>query len=275
MRPTNDLINEGIGVNSDDIADEALYDDEIVSVGNRSTTLDVINLFSLPTTTSHRMETTTAVSSCMDNEFQCGSGECLSARAHCNRRFECKDGSDEKDCNCAHYLKAERQFKKICDGVIDCYDTSDEKDCSYCKENYVCAGNHVCIDKSKVCNGDNDCPNGDDESECISLVPNDQTLDTTGRYLNAEGSLYIRRKGEWAPLCLDDLNIANDLDIQRRGSDDLWKVEDLGKAICRANSYADLDSVQMISLNDQNSKLFFKMEGPNGPNHTITPSLSM
>ena len=142
-----------------------------------------------------------------------------------------------------------------------------------CKDNYVCAQSNVCIDKSKVCDGENDCPNGDDESECISLVPTDQTLDTTGRLKNSEGALYIRRKGEWAPLCMDDINLVNDLDIHRISqSDDSLRLEDLGKAICSANSYSELDSVRLISLNNHNSKLFFKLEEPNDQ---ISPSLSM
>ena len=176
---------------------------------------DITSIFPVTTTTSHRLETTTTVTSCLESEFQCSSGECIPAKGHCNRRVECSDGSDESQCTCAYYLKAERQFKKICDGVIDCHDSSDESDCSYCKDNYVCAESNTCIDKSKVCNGENDCPNGDDESECISLVATDQTLDTTGRLKNSEGALYIRRQGEWAPLCMDDINLVNDLDIHR------------------------------------------------------------
>lgn len=268
---TNDIISSGIHTpNEEEMADEALYDDEISPIVNNS---DILHVFPVTTTTSHRFETTTTVSSCLENEFQCSSGECIPAKGYCNRRIECSDSSDESQCTCAYYLKAERQFKKICDGVVDCYDMSDESDCSYCKDSYVCAQSHVCIDISKVCNGENDCPSGDDESECISLVPNDQTLDTTGRYLNSEGTLYIRREGEWAPLCMDDIKVANDLEVHRmRRSDDSWKMEDLGRAICRANSYSELESVRLISLNNHNSKLFFKLEEHK---HQISPSLSM
>ena len=269
---TNDIFIGGVLVhNEDELVDDALYDDEVTPLSNHS---DITNVFPVTTTTSHRLETTTTtVTSCLENDFQCSSGECIPAKGRCNRRVECSDRSDETHCTCAHYLKAERQFKKICDGVIDCHDSSDERDCSYCKDNYVCAQSNVCIDISKVCNGENDCPNGDDESECISLVPTDQTLDTTGRFKNSEGALYIRRKGEWAPLCMDDINLVNDLDIHRISqSDDSLRLEDLGKAICSANSYSELDSVRLISLNNHNSKLFFKLEEPNDQ---ISPSLSM
>ncbi|XP_054156516.1 uncharacterized protein LOC128954924 isoform X2 [Oppia nitens] len=275
--PNNDIISTDMITNTDeDLADETLYDDEIASI-NHTSPLDMIKMFSLTTTTlSHGLETTTAGSVCADNEFQCLSGECMPSRVYCNRRIECSDGSDERQCTCAHYLRAERQYKKLCDGVIDCHDMSDESDCPYCKGgDYVCPQSSVCIDKSKVCNGDNDCPNGDDESECISLVPNNQTLDETGKYFNNEGSLYIRQKGKWAPLCLDDININEDLDIKRnRPSEELWKIEDLGKAICRANSYSDMDSIKMTSLTNYKSNEFFKLE-PFNNNNRISPSLSM
>jgi hypothetical protein len=283
--PSNDITNSEIelnGAHNDDDADEALYDDEIASV-NQTSLITIINSISSLsaenlTTTSQVFETTTTGieeytrTTCIESEFQCGSGECLSSRVYCNRRVECSDGSDEMSCTCANYLRVERQYRKICDGIVDCDDSSDEINCPYCKENYVCSGSNLCIDKSKICNGDNDCPNGEDESECISLVNDEQTPDTTGRYFNSEGALYIRQKGEWAPLCLDYLN-TNDLDNRNnRNSENLWKIEDLGKAICRANSFHDLESVGLISLANYKSNVFFKMQEPND---RLSPSLSM
>lgn len=35
---------------------------------------------------------------CMDSEFLCMSGECIDARLHCDRHYDCIDGSDEFDC---------------------------------------------------------------------------------------------------------------------------------------------------------------------------------
>ena len=273
--PTNNSITTGVTIHTtDEFQDDALYDDEIASVNQSALPIDQ-SIYSLTTGASLEATTTQAiVSQCMDNEFHCGSGECLPLKAQCNRRVECTDGSDEQQCTCAAYLKADRQLKKLCDGVIDCHDLTDEIDCSYCKGNYVCAQSHVCIDKSKVCNGDNDCPNGEDESECIALVPEEQDLNTTQKFLNPEGALYIHQKGQWAPLCMDDINARNDLDMKRTGvsGDDSWKIEDLGKAICRANSYSDLQSIQLKSLTNYNSSLFYKMFEPND---RISPQLSM
>ena len=35
---------------------------------------------------------------CTSSEFMCTSGECLDSSLHCNRRYDCSDGSDEFDC---------------------------------------------------------------------------------------------------------------------------------------------------------------------------------
>jgi len=39
---------------------------------------------------------------CLDNEFKCKNGQCISQRHHCNGIFDCGDRSDEENCekNC-------------------------------------------------------------------------------------------------------------------------------------------------------------------------------
>ena len=41
---------------------------------------------------------------CMDDQFRCGSGECIPLTQKCNRRIDCIDQSDEKGCGECHFL---------------------------------------------------------------------------------------------------------------------------------------------------------------------------
>ena len=38
------------------------------------------------------------ITACSSGEFQCGSGECIPEHYRCNRRQDCRDGSDEEGC---------------------------------------------------------------------------------------------------------------------------------------------------------------------------------
>ena len=35
---------------------------------------------------------------CAYYQFQCNNGECIDNRLHCDRKYDCRDGSDEQDC---------------------------------------------------------------------------------------------------------------------------------------------------------------------------------
>lgn len=72
---------------------------------------------------------------CHSPDIRCGDGKCVASTARCDNVFDCKDGTDERDCD----LCAPNQFKchngqcisqnLKCDRHPDCSDGSDELDC--------------------------------------------------------------------------------------------------------------------------------------------------
>ncbi|KAF5300956.1 hypothetical protein FQA39_LY10926 [Lamprigera yunnana] len=180
---------------------------------------------------------------CSNYTIKCGDGQCLPDTTRCNQLLDCNDGTDEKDCNCADYLKSQYLLRKICDGVVDCWDFSDENLCDWCTPGqYVCSNSKFCIDRNKICDGIRHCPNGDDERHCVTVAPNIQAADEYPYY--SEGYLYIRNKGKWGKLCVQ--NNVKELGLA-------WNLSDLGEVVCKSRTYQKLDFVEITNQSHASS----------------------
>ena len=74
---------------------------------------------------------------CLDTQFECDEGYCISKELRCNGEPNCADGSDEKDCE---------------EPPVPCSNSS----------LYQCR-NGVCLTDDLVCNGRDDCGDNSDE----------------------------------------------------------------------------------------------------------------
>ncbi|CAG0922381.1 unnamed protein product [Notodromas monacha] len=177
------------------------------------------------------------------DHFFCKSGdECVSIHSRCNQMRDCHDYSDEADCTCADYLRAQFLTRKICDGVPDCWDFSDEKNCDWCEEQkdgaamYNCQESQFCVSEDKVCDGKSDCPFGDDESRCVTVSPS--LIEADNPTYHSRGFLMVRKSGKWGKLCL------NNFENVVRQADTHWDITDLGRAACKALTYQDFELVE-------------------------------
>uniref|UniRef100_A0A8D1BG34 Low density lipoprotein receptor n=2 Tax=Sus scrofa TaxID=9823 RepID=A0A8D1BG34_PIG len=117
---------------------------------------------------------------CSALEFHCHSGECIHSSWRCDGDTDCKDKSDEENCDVATCRPDEFQCSdgtcihgsRQCDREYDCKDLSDEQGCvnvTLCEgpNKFKCQSGE-CISLDKVCNSVRDCRDWSDEplKEC-------------------------------------------------------------------------------------------------------------
>ncbi|KAJ8262224.1 hypothetical protein GJAV_G00163990 [Gymnothorax javanicus] len=114
--------------------------------------------------------------SCAGDQFQCGTGRCLSPVFVCDGYDNCGDLSDEQNCVCdpakEHKCGDGRCITKdwLCDGDHDCIDKSDEVNCSCKSQGLHECHSGQCIPTAFVCDGEEDCKDGSDESDCTQQL---------------------------------------------------------------------------------------------------------
>ncbi|XP_040264089.1 low-density lipoprotein receptor-related protein 8 isoform X2 [Bufo bufo] len=126
-----------------------------------------------------------AKATCMETDFTCDNGHCISARWKCDGEEECPDGSDESEATCS-YMKQTCAAEKFscgessnkcipatwrCDSERDCENGVDEKDCpTGCPRGEFQCRNKFCISASFVCDGVDNCSDGSDEQDCALVT---------------------------------------------------------------------------------------------------------
>ncbi|CAG03826.1 unnamed protein product, partial [Tetraodon nigroviridis] len=158
-------------------------------------------------------EVSPVVRACMADEHRCGDGTCILMEYLCDNRPDCRDMSDEANCEsrqspppvfttppttttpvkkpavlprpagpcrvdqatCQNGECISRDY--VCDGERDCSDGSDEFRCgtpSPCEPNEFKCKNGRCALKLWRCDGDNDCQDNSDETDCPTRGPGDR-----------------------------------------------------------------------------------------------------
>ncbi|KAI8488443.1 Nidogen-2 [Branchiostoma belcheri] len=125
---------------------------------------------------------------CRDDQFRCKeSGQCIDVIYVCDGDPDCRDYSDEAECEdsimprcepnefeCANGKCAQKIW--TCDGDNDCGDNSDESNCptappgSQCRgDEFTCLSGDQCIPQSYQCDEEIDCRDRSDEIGCCDF----------------------------------------------------------------------------------------------------------
>ncbi|KAG1651176.1 Basement membrane-specific heparan sulfate proteoglycan core protein [Nymphon striatum] len=126
---------------------------------------------------------------CRKDQFQCLTGECIEPYKHCDKSYDCVDGSDEQNCpatsststssgRVALGCRGDDQVLcsdgtcidqiRVCDGVTDCSTGEDESDCDgkICRSDQFLCDRSRCIGYDQKCDGRSDCVDQTDELNC-------------------------------------------------------------------------------------------------------------
>ena len=129
-----------------------------------------------PDTTLHALcekPPVTVTRSCGRQQFQCGTGTCISIQHVCDGIKDCLLGEDENNCTCSeqHFTCQDGTcvpVSKYCDFTADCPDNSDEQNCTFssCSGGFKACDNGECIPEDKFYDFIPDCFDQSDLKGC-------------------------------------------------------------------------------------------------------------